>query len=136
MKVRIAFVTDVNGDIDVDRVGTIEDHPDEDARRLIKEGIAAEPTADELADWDALVERKLAAEEGDLSTLTVRELRDKYPAAAALPTGTKKDDIVAAVEEARRAELAGPAAEAETAPGGDTDEVDSDSPDGTDVDEQ
>ncbi len=108
MKVRIAFVTKPGTDeIDTDRVGTIEDHPTEDARRMIKDGIAAEPTAAELEDWDAEVERRLAAEGGDLSSKTVKQLREEFPAAAAMPAGTKKDELIAAVEEARRAEIAG-----------------------------
>lgn len=108
MKVRISFVTKPGTDgIDTDRVGTIEDHPVEDAKRLIKEGIAAEPTAAELEDWDLLVERQLAAEGEDLSGKTVKQLREEFPAAAAMPAGTRKDDLIAAVEEARRAELAG-----------------------------
>ncbi len=108
MKVRIAFVTKPGTDeIDTDRVGTIEDHPVEDARRLIKDGIAAVPTDAELEDWDVEVERRLAAEGGDLSSKTVKQLRDEFPAAAAMPAGTKKDDLIAAVEEARRAEIAG-----------------------------
>ncbi len=108
MKVRIAFVTKPGTDeIDTDRVGTIEDHPTEDAKRLIKDGIAAEPTAAELEDWDAEVERRLAAEGGDLSSKTVKQLRDEFPAAAEMPAGTRKDDLIAAVEEARRAEIAG-----------------------------
>jgi len=114
MKVRIAFVTKPGTDeIDTDRVGSIEDHPDEDAKRLIKDGIAAAPTAAELEDWDAEVARRLAAEGEDLSALTVKQLRDKYPAAAAMPANTKKDDLVAAVEEARRAEIVGDAAAAD-----------------------
>ncbi len=108
MKVRIAFVTRPGTDeIDTDRVGTIEDHPTEDALRMIRDGIAGRPTDDELADWDAAVAARLAAEGDDLASMTVKQLRDKYPAAAALPAGTKKDDVIAAVEEARRAELTG-----------------------------
>lgn len=107
MKVRISFVTDADGNIDTDRVGSIEDHPDEDAKRLIKDGIAAQPTAAELEDWDIEVARRLAADGGDLSAMTVKALRDKYPAAAAMPANTKKDDLIAAVEEARRAEIVG-----------------------------
>ncbi len=144
MKVRIAFVTDADGNIDVNRVGTIEDHPAEDAKRLIKEGIAAEPTAAELEDWDVEVERRLAAEGGDLSNKTVKQLRDKFPAAAAMPAGTKKDDLIAAVEEARRAEIAGGATGDSEGDGADAsnegDANDAESmagkPDDTDVDEQ
>lgn len=138
MKVRIAFVTDADGNIDVARVGTIEDHPTEDAKRLIKEGIAAEPTAAELEDWDAEVERRLAAEGGDLSSKTVKALRDEFPAAAAMPAGTKKDDLIAAVEEARRAEIAGESTAA-TDDGAEDDAADAESMAGkpdTDVDEQ
>lgn len=120
MKIRIAFVTKPGTEeIDTDRVGTIEDHPVEDARRLIKEGIAAEPTAAELEDWDANVERQLAVEGEDLHALTKDELRDRFPAAADMPANTRKDDLIAAVEEARRAEIAGGAA-AEGAVDGDS----------------
>ncbi len=118
MKVRIAFVTKPGSDeIDVDRIGAIEDHPVDDARRLIAEGIAAEPTADELDNWDADVERRLAAEDADLSTLTIKQLRDQYPAAAAMPVGTRKDDLIAAVEDARRAELGGEPNDTDEVPG-------------------
>lgn len=128
MKVRIAFVTKPGTDeIDTDRVGTIEDHPVEDAKRLIKDGIAAEPTADEIADWDAMVEQQLAAEGEDLSSYTKDELRDKFPAAANMPANAKKDELIAAVEEARRAELTGGPA------GDDAAAVDGDTGDGTPI---
>jgi hypothetical protein len=132
MKVRIAFVTKPGTEeIDTDRVGSIEDHPTEDAKRLIKEGIAAEPTAAELEDWDVEVERRLAAEGGDLSSKTVKALRDEFPAAAAMPAGTKKDDLIAAVEEARRAEIAGEATTDDDSADGDDEPAD----DTTDADQ-
>jgi hypothetical protein len=109
MKVRIAFVTKPGTEeIDTDRIGTIEDHPVEDAKRMIRDGIAAEATADELADWDTEVERRLAAEGGDLSSKTVKQLREEYPdAVAGLPGNARKDDVIAAIEEARRAQITG-----------------------------
>jgi hypothetical protein len=131
VKIRIAFVTDADGNIDTDRVGSIEDHPVDDARRLIKEGIAAEPTAAELEDWDAEVERRLAGEGEDLHSLTKDELRDRFPAAADLPANTRKDDLIAAVEEARRAEITG-----EPADDGLDGSEENEPTDDTDVDEQ
>ncbi len=138
MKIRIAFVTKPGTDeIDTDRVGTIEDHPDEDAKRLIKDGIAAKPTDAELEDWDTEVQRRLAAEGEDLSGLTVAQLREQYPAAADMPANTKKADLIAAVEEARRAEIAGGSAD-DVDGSGDTDDAESmaGKPDDTDDDGQ
>ncbi len=63
MKVRIAFVTDTDGNPDVKRIGTIEDLPDGDAKELIKQGIAAAATEADVAEWEALeAHRKATAE--------------------------------------------------------------------------
>lgn len=104
MKVRIAFATDANGNPDVARIGSIEDHPDVDAKQLIKDGIAAPATDQDIADWESTEahRRQVAAAEAagiDLNTLTMDELRERYPAAAEQPSNVKKADLVAAVEE-------------------------------------
>ncbi len=104
MKVRIAFATDADGNPDVNRIGSVEDHPDDDAKRLIKDGIAAPATDQDIADWESTEahRRQVAAAEAagvDLNTLTMDELREQYPAAAEQPSNAKKADLVAAVEE-------------------------------------
>lgn len=53
MKVRIAFVTDETGGIDTDRVGAIEDIPDDEAKRLIREFVAVEATARDVEEYEA-----------------------------------------------------------------------------------
>ncbi len=113
MKVRIAFATKPNGDVDVDRIGSIEDHPDLDAKRLIKDGIAAAATGQDIADWEsgeahrkqvADAEAASRVENSDLNSLTMDQLRDQYPAAAEQPASAKKADLIAAVEDAQAAD--------------------------------
>lgn len=54
MKVKIAFVTDPDtGEVDTDRIGTIEDMPDDEAKRLIREGVAVEATAKDFEEFEA-----------------------------------------------------------------------------------
>lgn len=53
MRVRIVFVTDEAGEVDTDRVGTIEDMPDDEAKRLIREGVAVEATAKDFEEFEA-----------------------------------------------------------------------------------
>jgi hypothetical protein len=110
VKVRIAFATDTDGNPDVARIGTVEDHPDADAKELIKQGIAAAATEQDVADWEAgEAHRKQVAdaetasriESSDLNSLTMDQLREQYPAAAEQPSSAKKADLIAAVEEAQ-----------------------------------
>lgn len=111
MKVRIAFATLPNGDVDVKRIDSIEDHPDGDAKELIKNFIAAKATEQEIRDWESSQARsKLIAEteaatpqpeEFDLNSLTIEQLRNDYPAAAEQPANTRKADLIAAVEAAQ-----------------------------------
>lgn len=122
MKVRIAFATKPDGNggqvVDSDRIGAVEDHPDEDAKRLIKDGVAAAATDQDVADWEQEQKRRKyiadteantpAPEEFDLNSLTVAELRDQYPAAADMPANTRKADLVAAVEAAEAEQQADP----------------------------
>lgn len=64
MKVRIAFVTKPGSDeIDTDRIGAIEEHSDEDAKRLIREGVAAKATDAEIADYATLLEHRQVVEQ-------------------------------------------------------------------------
>ncbi len=109
MKVRIAFVTDADGNPDVNRIGSIEDHPDGDAKNLIKQGVAAKATDQDIADWESgeahrrqVAEAETAArvESSDLNSLTMDQLRGQYPAAAEQPSSAKKADLIAAVEDA------------------------------------
>ncbi len=115
MKVRIAFATLPDGTVDVDRIGSIEDHPDGDAERLIKDGIAARATEYDIADWEStqahrtqVAEAEVASriESSDLNSLTMDDLREQYPAAAERPSSAKKADLVAAVEQAQADEQA------------------------------
>jgi hypothetical protein len=53
VKVRIAFATDADGNPDVARIGSVEEHPDADAKNLIKQGIAAAATEQDIADWES-----------------------------------------------------------------------------------
>ncbi len=110
MKVRIAFVTDTDGNPDVARIGAVEEHLDGDAKELIKQGVAAAATERDIADWEASeAHRKQVAdaeaaqrvESSDLNSLTMDELRDQYPAAAGQPSSAKKADLIAAVEQAQ-----------------------------------
>lgn len=114
MKVRIAFATKPDGNggwtVDTDRVDSIEDHPDADAKELIKQGIAAPATDRDVSDWESSQARKKLiaeaeaatppVEEFDLNSLTMDQLREQYPAAADQPSNAKKADLVAAVEAA------------------------------------
>lgn len=100
MKVRIAFVTDVDGQPDIARIGTIEDHPGGDAGRLIKDGIAAEATPDEIADWDAEQARRDEAKATELDGLKKAELLAKLPDGVDVPGNATKDQLVAAIIEA------------------------------------
>lgn len=116
MKVRIAFATKPDGNggwtVDTDRVDSIEDHPDADAKELIKQGIAAVATDRDVSDWESSqARRKLIAEaeaatpvvtEADLQSLTMDELREQYDAAAELPTNARKAELVAAIEASER----------------------------------
>lgn len=122
MKVRIAFATKPDGNggqvVDSDRIGAVEDHPDEDAKRLIKDGIAAAATDQDAADWDAEQERRKyiadteantpEPEEFDLSSLTKDQMREQYPAAADQPSNATKADLIAAIEAAEAEQLAAP----------------------------
>lgn len=63
MKIRIAFATKADGTVDIDRIGNIEDHPDADAKELIKQGIAAPVTDHEVEEWEALEAHKKATAE-------------------------------------------------------------------------
>ncbi len=100
MQVKIAFVTGPDGQADADRIGTIEDHPDEDAKRLIKDGIAAVPTEQELADWDIERARRDEARTAELSELKKADLLAEVPDGVELPKGATKEDIVAAIVDA------------------------------------
>lgn len=130
MKVRIAFATDANGNVDTARIGAVEDHPDEDAKRLIKDGIAAPATDQDAADWEAEQERRQyiadteantpEPEEFDLNSLTVAELREQYQAAADMPANTRKADLVAAIEAAEAEQGAASPGEDLTGGEGDT----------------
>jgi hypothetical protein len=61
VKLRIAFVTKPGSDeIDVERIGAIEDHPDDDANLLIRQNIAVEATEQEIAEYEALLEHRAA----------------------------------------------------------------------------
>lgn len=54
MKVRIAFVTKPGTrNLDTERIGAIEDLPDDEARQLIKDFIAVEATEQDIADFEA-----------------------------------------------------------------------------------
>ncbi len=126
MKVRIAFVTDADGNPDVARIGSIEDHPDADAKELIKQGVAAAATDQDVADWEAgeahrqqVAETEAAArvESSDLNSLTMDQLREQYPAAAEQPSSAKKADLIAAVEDAQ-ATGADAGDQADSQPGG------------------
>ncbi len=103
MQVKIAFVTGPDGQADANRIGTIEDHPESEARRLIKDGIAAVPTAQELADWDIEQGRRDEARTAELSDLKKAELLAEVPDGVELPKGATKEDIVAAIVEAEHA---------------------------------
>lgn len=103
MQVRIAFVTGPDGQIDVNRVGTIEDHPTEEAKRLIAAGIAAKPTERELADWDIERQRRDEARTAELSELTKADLLEQVPDGAEVPKGATKEDLVAAIVKAEHA---------------------------------
>ncbi len=119
MKVRIAFATDADGNPDVARIGSIEDHPDADAKQLIKDGIAAPATDQDIADWESTQahRRQVAVAEAgvDLNSLTMDELREQYPAAAEQPSSAKKADLVAAAEESLADDTATPSATDEPA---------------------
>ncbi len=103
MQIKIAFVTGPDGQIDTNRVGTIEDHPEAEAKRLIAAGIAAEPTDQELADWDIERGRRDEARTAELSELKKADLLDQVPDGVDVPKGATKDDIVAAIVEAEHA---------------------------------
>lgn len=102
MKVRIAFVTDADGNPDVGRIGTIEDHPEEDAKQLIRAGIAGQATEQEIADFDLERQRRGDAEAGDLADLTKAELRERLPDDADVPSSATKADLVDAVRTAEQ----------------------------------
>ncbi len=103
MQVKIAFVTGPDGQIDADRVGSIEDHPTAEARRLIAAGVAAEPTEQELADWDTERARRDEARTAELSELRKADLLDQVPDGVEVPKGATKDAIVAAIVDAEHA---------------------------------
>lgn len=77
MKVRIAFATGPDGQIDVGRVGTIEDLPDDEARRLIKAYIAVEATDADIADFEAqqAYERSVTEPPSDPERVTTKPRR-------------------------------------------------------------
>lgn len=103
MQVKIAFVTGPDGQIDVTRVGAIEDYPVAEAKRLIAAGIAAEPTDQELADWDVERARRDEARTTELSELKKADLLSEVPDGVEVPKGATKDEIVAAIVEAEHA---------------------------------
>src|SRR5688572_11914314 len=105
MKVRIAFATNSAGEIDVPRIGAVEDVPDDEAKRMIRDGMAAVATDVEIADYEALVARRAAIDEAeaastrevqavDLDGLTKDQIREQYPAAADLPQSATKADLI------------------------------------------
>ncbi len=71
MKVRIAFVTGPDGNIDVGRIGAIEEYADEEAKQLIREGIGAEATEEEIAAWAVEQTRRDVAKVGGPVAATV-----------------------------------------------------------------
>lgn len=106
MKVRIAFATKPDGSVDVDRIGSIEDHPDGDAKELIKQGIAAEATDHDVAVWETVAARHVLVAEAEaampeLNSLTMDQLREQYPAAAEMPANARKAELIAAIEAAQ-----------------------------------
>lgn len=113
MQVKIAFVTGPDGQIDLNRIGAIEDHPTGEAKRLIAAGIAAEPTDQELADWDIERGRRDEARTVELSELTKADLLAEVPDGVEVPKGATKDEIVAAIVEGEHA----PTADADTTDG-------------------
>jgi hypothetical protein len=117
MQVKIAFVTGPDGQIDVNRVGAIEDHPAADAKRLIAAGIAAEPTDQELADWDIERRRRDEGRTAELSDLTKADLLAEVPDGVEVSKGATKDEIVAAIVEAEHAPPAAGDAEMDTTDG-------------------
>ena len=85
MKVRIAFVTGPDGNIDVDRVGGIEDLPDDEARRLIRNGAAVVATDQELAEWDIELQRRAAAEADGLAAVSTSATKGELADAVQAP---------------------------------------------------
>lgn len=95
MKLRIAFVTDpTTGEIDTKRVGGIEDVPDDEAKRMIRDGQAAIPTDDEIAAFELAQSRAAELRAAELEPLTKSEIRDQYPAAAELPPSASKAELI------------------------------------------
>lgn len=94
MKVRIAFAVDpATGQVDQQRVGTVEDHPDAEAKRLIKEGIAARATDADVEDYEA----RLAYQRGVAEAERASADADKAAAEEANETaavGAEKADAV------------------------------------------
>lgn len=105
MKVRIAFATKPDGNggqtIDADRIGTIEDLPDGDAKELVKQGVAAAATEQEIRDYEIDLGRRADAE--PLDGLTKAELWRRIPDGADVDDNATKADLIAAVDAARRA---------------------------------
>lgn len=104
MKVRIAFATKPDGNgghtIDTARIGAIEDLPDGDAKELIKQGVAARATDQEVRDYEIDLGRRADAE--PLDGLTKAELWRRIPDGADVDDNATKADLIAAIDEARR----------------------------------
>lgn len=104
MKVRIGFVTDADGNPDTARIGGIEDLPDREARRLVKEGVAAVATEQDFADAEAAEAYRQAVADAESveveATATPSELGDVEtfaddsvtapPDVASQPTGRRR----------------------------------------------
>lgn len=84
MRVKIAFVTGPDGQVDKGRVGKIEEWPDADAKRLIKEGIATRATDQDIEDYEArrayergVAEAERAADDADEAAAVEGEKADR-----------------------------------------------------------
>jgi hypothetical protein len=99
VKLRIVYaVTPDRMGPDLDRIGTVEDIPDELARLMVDGGEAVPATDEEIA---AAEDSSTAGAESDLSARTKAELLDLAGQHGVdVPASARKDEVVAALTDA------------------------------------
>lgn len=99
--VTIVYATDETGmGPDVERMGTVEDMPDDLARMWINSGAGREPTEDEVATYNEQHTAEVEAEREDLSKLLKADLEKRAAdLGVELPEKATKADIVAAIQD-------------------------------------
>lgn len=99
--VHIVYAVDKTGmNPDLDRMGTVEEMPDELARMWLADGTGREPTEDERAGFEQQQAATADATRGDLEKLLKADLEAKAAElGVTVPDKATKADLVAALEE-------------------------------------